>query len=103
MAPGAAMRASASSSVVHASDVPALLTSGSAKHCVGAAQPMLTNLPATHIAKPPSMHAWSPSARMVTSVSMANQVSLVANVPEQDESAVSVWNCAFSFCASRAF
>lgn len=62
-APAAAMRAVASLSVVHASDVPALLTRGSAKHWVVAAQPMLTNLPPTHCAKPPEMQAWSPSVR----------------------------------------
>ena len=77
------MRAAASSCVVHASDVPGLLTSGSAKHCVVAAQPMFTNAPLTHIAKPPSMHAWSPSLQLA--------------------SALSVANCAFSFCASSAF
>ena len=60
------MRASASDSVVHARDVPGLFTSGSAKHCVVAAHPMFTNLPPTHIAKPPSMHAWSPSAQNAT-------------------------------------
>ena len=86
IAPATAKRASASSCVVHASDVPALLTSGSAKHRVGAAQPMLTNLPPTHIANAPSTHAWSPSLH---------------DVEEEEEVRVEKW--ALSFCAERAF
>ncbi len=94
------MRAAASSWVVHASDVPALFTSGSAKHCVVAAQPMFTNLPPTHIAKPPSMQAWSPSVRNGQHL---RQLRREKDIPEQEESAVSDANCALSFCASSAF
>ena len=78
------MRAAASACVVHASDVPALSTSGSAKHCVDAAQPMLTNLPPTHMANAPATHACSPSVVQLAS-------------------AVRVAKWAFSVCASSAF
>ena len=77
------MRADASSAVVHASDVPALFTSGSAKHCVVAAQPMLTNVPPAHSANAPPMHAWSPSVQLASAVREAN--------------------CTLSFCAASAF
>ena len=72
IAPATAIRALASSCVVHASAVPALLTSGSAKHRVVAAQPMLTNVPPTHIANAPSMQAWSPSVHEAEVVREAN-------------------------------
>ena len=68
VAPVAAMRASASACVVHAIDVPAEFTSGSAKHCVPPAQPVATNAPPTHWAKPPATHAFSPAARKVSGV-----------------------------------
>lgn len=64
VAPVAAMRASASASVVHVSDVPSLLTSGRARHWVPLPQDTMANLPLTHCAKPPAMQAWSPSAAM---------------------------------------
>ena len=56
-APVAAMRAAASSEVVHARLVPGLFTSGSAKHCVPPAQPDGRNLPPTHCEKAPPMQA----------------------------------------------
>ena len=48
VAPVAWIRASASASVVHVIEVPAELTSGSAKHCVGAEHWVTTNVPPTH-------------------------------------------------------
>ena len=68
VAPATAMRTSASACVVHAIDVPAEFTSGSAKHCVPPAQPVATNAPPTHWAKPPATHAFSPAARKVSGV-----------------------------------
>jgi hypothetical protein len=63
--------------------VPALLTSGTAKHFSDAAQGVSWNLPPTHCANWPLTHPFSPAVH--------------------GESAVRVWNFRFSACASCPF
>ena len=63
--------------------VPALFTSGSAKHCAPPAHDVVTNFPPTHCANAPPTHACAPSWH--------------------GEAAVRVANCAFSACASSPF
>ena len=52
--------------------VPALLTSGSAKHLVPPAHGVTANLPPTHCANPPSTHACLPSAHEESALRPAN-------------------------------
>lgn len=57
--PAASNLATASDLVSHARLVPALLTSGRAKHCRVLAQGETCHCPATHCAKPVAMQAWA--------------------------------------------
>jgi len=81
--PVAAIRASTSADVSQAILVPGLFTSGSAAQTVPPAHGVSTNDPDTHCANDVPMQASSPTVH--------------------DELAVSVLNCAFSFCASSPF
>lgn len=63
VAPEAAIRAAASASVVHAMEVPALLTRGRAAQVSDAPQLVTTNFPPTHWAKPEPTQACSPSGK----------------------------------------
>lgn len=62
VAPVLAMRDAASDWVVHVIDVPALFTSGSAKHWRVEPQLCVTHAPSTHCAKSPPTQASAPSA-----------------------------------------
>jgi len=72
VAPEAAMRAAASSSVVQAIDVPGELTRGRAAHVREPLHWVMTNFPLTHCAKPFPMQAWSPALQAEFSVRVAN-------------------------------
>ena len=61
LAPVAWMRASASAEVVQVIEVPGELTRGRAAQTRPPLQPVLTNLPPTHWAKPPLTQAFSPA------------------------------------------
>ena len=83
-------------------DVPALLTSGSAKHCSVDPQLCVSHLPSTHCAKSPPTQASEPSVQ--------NNMNLVyctgrrrADAPSQESSLVRVANCAFCCCAFWPF
>jgi len=72
VAPVLAMRLAASDWVVQVMEVPALLTSGSAKQLRLEPQLCMTYEPLTHCANWPPMHASLPSSQVVFAVSEAN-------------------------------